>query len=402
MRKLSIQLEEQLLWKLLQFAGMGKEKNMQEQVTADEENPRKALVAATSVETKRYYFGTLKINTSRVILSMLTASKLSSDLSAIKQAMSVPLELKSQAAKILGSVDFLGNPLGLFNDVTEGLSGLIKDGNVGGLFKNVTHGLSNSTAKVASSLSDTVGNLNMDNVHNERRERIRNQGQSGGSHLVAGVKGFGVGIFGALTSLVTQPVQGFKEEGVEGFLTGIGKGVVGTVTKPVAGVLDLASGAANALKDTSASSSKMGPPRVRRPRCCHGPGRLLQAYNKGQAKSQELLHKLNRNRHSEYFIALEQLRSGKEDSLLAMITSSQVYFMRRGAHNPDNVILQVRYQDLQLCFVVKSDERYYIELVLNDKSSKELHKRPQVRCDKEYTAQRVSSYIIIIPINISL
>ena len=57
-------------------------------------------------------------------------------------------ELKSQAAKILGSVDFLGNPLGLFNDVTEGISGLINDGNVGGLLKNVTHGVSNSAAKV--------------------------------------------------------------------------------------------------------------------------------------------------------------------------------------------------------------------------------------------------------------
>lgn len=57
-------------------------------------------------------------------------------------------ELKSQAAKILGSVDFLGNPLGLFNDVTEGISGLINDGNVGGLLKNVTHGVSDSAAKV--------------------------------------------------------------------------------------------------------------------------------------------------------------------------------------------------------------------------------------------------------------
>lgn len=61
-----------------------------------------------------------------------------------------PLQsLKSQAAAILGSVDFLGNPLGLFNDVTEGLSGLISEGNVGGLLKNVAHGVSNSTAKVS-------------------------------------------------------------------------------------------------------------------------------------------------------------------------------------------------------------------------------------------------------------
>lgn len=57
-------------------------------------------------------------------------------------------ELISQAAQILGSVDFLGNPMGLLNDVTEGVSELIKYGNVGGLIRNVTHGVSNSAAKV--------------------------------------------------------------------------------------------------------------------------------------------------------------------------------------------------------------------------------------------------------------
>lgn len=34
-------------------------------------------------------------------------------------------------------------------------------------------------------------------------------------------------------------------------LTGLGKGLVGTVTKPVVGVLDFASGAATAIRDTS-------------------------------------------------------------------------------------------------------------------------------------------------------
>lgn len=58
-------------------------------------------------------------------------------------------ELVSQAAQILGSVDFLGNPIGLLNDVTEGMNELIKYGNVGGLIRSVTHGVSNSTAKVA-------------------------------------------------------------------------------------------------------------------------------------------------------------------------------------------------------------------------------------------------------------
>lgn len=46
-------------------------------------------------------------------------------------------------------MDFLGNPMGLLNDVTEGMNELIKYGNVGGLIRSVTHGVSNSAAKVA-------------------------------------------------------------------------------------------------------------------------------------------------------------------------------------------------------------------------------------------------------------
>lgn len=52
----------------------------------------------------------------------------------------------------MGSVDFLGNPMGLINDVSSGLEGLVKRGNVGGLFRNVAHGVSDSAAKVSQSM----------------------------------------------------------------------------------------------------------------------------------------------------------------------------------------------------------------------------------------------------------
>ena len=61
----------------------------------------------------------------------------------------VQQEIRSQAAAIVGSVDFLGNPMGLINDVSSGLEGLVKRGNVGGLFMNVAHGVSDSAAKVS-------------------------------------------------------------------------------------------------------------------------------------------------------------------------------------------------------------------------------------------------------------
>lgn len=62
-------------------------------------------------------------------------------------------EMLSQAVLILGSTDFLGNPLGFLNDVQEGVSGFVSDGNLGGLVKNVAHGAANSAAKMTGSLS---------------------------------------------------------------------------------------------------------------------------------------------------------------------------------------------------------------------------------------------------------
>ena len=56
--------------------------------------------------------------------------------------------MKSQAVKILGSVDFLGNPIGLIQDLRDGLKELLLEGNVTGMVKNVTHGMSNTAAKV--------------------------------------------------------------------------------------------------------------------------------------------------------------------------------------------------------------------------------------------------------------
>ena len=61
-------------------------------------------------------------------------------------------EMLGQAAKVLGSVDFLGNPLGLFSDMAEGVQCLL-EGSVGGLLKNVTKGATNSVAKVTLTLS---------------------------------------------------------------------------------------------------------------------------------------------------------------------------------------------------------------------------------------------------------
>lgn len=60
--------------------------------------------------------------------------------------------IRAQAINILGSVDFLGNPMGLVNDVASGVSGMIStQPDVVGLVRDVAHGMSDTTSKVHQS-----------------------------------------------------------------------------------------------------------------------------------------------------------------------------------------------------------------------------------------------------------
>ncbi|XP_034152069.1 vacuolar protein sorting-associated protein 13D isoform X4 [Esox lucius] len=381
---------------------------------------------------KRYYFENLKISLPQVKLSVFTSHKLPPDLKALKGTLGIPLirfedavinmypftrvhpyetqeiiindilkhfreELISQAAQILGSVDFLGNPMGLLNDVSEGVSELIKYGNVGGLIRNVTHGVSNSAAKFAGTLSDGLGKT-MDNRHQNEREYIRYHGATSGEHLVAGIHGLAHGIIGGLTSVITSTVEGVKTEGgVSGFFSGLGKGLVGTVTKPVAGALDFASETAQTVRDmASLSNHRLSVLRVRKPRCCKGPQGLLARYNSTQADGQEQLFHLTDNIHSEFFIAVEPI-----DTYCVLISSKVVYFLKPGEFvDREAIFLEVKYDDLYHCLVSKDHGKVYVQLTKKAESTSSgvampgpSHQKPMVHVKSENLAVKISQEI---------
>ncbi|KAL3882452.1 hypothetical protein ACJMK2_028790 [Sinanodonta woodiana] len=371
-RKLHVQIEERLLWKLLQFAEYSQAEIDMQKIAAGEQESEIATTPASAVQEKRYYFGNLKINTSWVMLSMLTVSRLSPDLKAIKKSTSIPL-VNFEELKVLIDPFVRHNPF-------EPRSVLLRE-------------IKRHYVKMTGSLSDTLNSLNMDAKHNEERDRLKLQhGSKSSDHLLAGFKGFGFGIYGGLTSLIKLPIEGGREEGIEGFVKGIGKGVIGTITKPVSGILDLASGAANAVRDTSRRKSHLQPSPVRKPRCCYGPGGLLQAYSVKKAKYQELLYELNKNKYDEIFIVLEHLRSTPE-TISALITSKQVYFLGR----PDSeVFLHIPHENLETCYSSEKDGRCYIEILMKSdgyESTTSL-KRPQIRCNSKLTAQKVCQQIM--------
>ncbi|KAM3617296.1 uncharacterized protein V6R79_004435 [Siganus canaliculatus] len=427
-RRFTVIIEEKLLLKLLSFFGYGQTEAELEKL--DENFHEKHSDDAGP--SKRYYFENLKISLPQVKLSVFTSHKLPPDLKALKGTLGFPLirfedavinmypftrvhpyetqeiiindilkhfreELISQAAQILGSVDFLGNPMGLLNDVTEGVSELIKYGNVGGLIRNVTHGVSNSAAKFAGTLSDGLGKT-MDNRHQSEREYIRYHGATSGEHLVAGIHGLAHGIIGGMTSIITSTVEGVKTEGgVSGFFSGLGKGLVGTVTKPVAGALDFASETAQTVRDmASLSNHRFSVQRVRKPRCCKGPQGLLPRHSATQADGQEQLFQLTDNIHSEFFIAVETI-----DSYCVLISSKAVYFLKPGDYvDREAIFLEVKYDDLYHCLVSKDHGKVYVQLTKKAESTSSgvaipgpSHQKPMVHVKNESLAIKISQEI---------
>lgn len=65
------------------------------------------------------------------------------------------------------------------------------------------------------SLSDAVGHVTMDDKHEEHRQKLRvMQTAHSTDHIMAGLKGLGLGLYGGLTSIVSQTYTGATQEGL--------------------------------------------------------------------------------------------------------------------------------------------------------------------------------------------
>lgn len=179
-----------------------------------------------------------------------------------------------QVLKVLGSVNLLGNPVGLIDDVKTGIKAFAADpaeaegGKV--LIQSTTKGVLNTVAKVTGTLSDGVAALSFNKHYKEQR--------------ILGRKGFIHGLASGMTGVVMDPVRGAKK-GVKGLLEGVGTGLVGVVTKPVSGLLDDATKLMETAKNSIVQQKVVT--RVRLPLCvlCD---HVLRGFDEKLAFGQEL------------------------------------------------------------------------------------------------------------------
>lgn len=457
-KNITLNLEEELLCKVLKFAGITRSDEEMELIDENAYDAQHALIISTRT-AKRFYFGTLKLALNQIKLSVTKSHKLSPDLMAVKRKLGLSLiafedalidldafirvhpfetinfltnavvkhytdELLSQAVLILGATDFLGNPIGFFNDISEGVSGLVSEGDVGGLLKNVAHGAANSAAKVTGSLSYGISKATVYDKYNERRLMLRKRRGDNKSkeYLVDGLKGLGFGVVQGLTSIVTETYEGVANDGLSGLFSGLTWGLIGTISKPALGVLDLATGAATAVKESSRSKHRELPPRMRPPRLVYGPGGSMPTYSRADSVGQELLYKLNSRDLTEVFVANEKLMSGGEEQLQILISCDRVLVFGQQNNTSESpvsnkesgsgirIMVNISHGDLVCARTVMSSAddgimsednnvgssqqqpKFYIELVGKFDDS-DTHKRPRVRCDSERIARAVTQKI---------
>ncbi|GME93292.1 unnamed protein product [Ambrosiozyma monospora] len=211
-----------------------------------------------------------------------------------------------QVYRVLGSADVLGNPVGLFNNISSGVMdifyepyqgfimtdrpqelgiGLAK----GGLsfLKKSVFGFSDSFAKFTSSMAKGLTAASMDKQFQEKRRISRQKNKP--NHALYGIKigatslidGFSSGI----TGLATQPIDGASKDGAAGFFKGLGKGLIGLPTKTATGFFDFANNVSEGIRSTATAFDGEGLDKVRLSRVVSYDG-TVSRYSEREAQGQ--------------------------------------------------------------------------------------------------------------------
>ncbi|KAF2866909.1 hypothetical protein BDV95DRAFT_611203 [Massariosphaeria phaeospora] len=251
-----------------------------------------------------------------------------------------------QVHVVIGSADFLGNPVGLFTNVSSGVAdifyepyqGLVKSDRpeelgigiakgASSFVKKSVFGFSDSMAKFTGSMSKglSVATLDKEFQDQRRNTRSRNRPKHALYGITAGGNAFANSLASGLGGLARHPIQGAEKEGALGFVKGVGKGLLGVPTKAAIGAFDLASNMAEGVRNTTTVFDQDGLDRVRLTRFIGQDG-IVRSYSQREALGQFWLKTLDNGKYfSEDYLAHLELQ-GKD--MLVMLTYNGIMLVR--------------------------------------------------------------------------
>lgn len=251
-----------------------------------------------------------------------------------------------QVHVVLGSADFLGNPVGLFNNVSSGVvdifyepyQGLVMSDRpqelgigiakgASSFVKKSVFGLSDSMAKFTGSVSKGLAAATLDKEFQDQRRmsRSRNRPKHALYGITSGGNAFASSMASGIGGLARHPIQGAEKEGVAGFVKGVGKGLFGLPTKAAIGAFDLASSMAEGVRNTTTVFDQEGLDRVRLTRFISQDG-IVRPYSQREALGQFWLKTLDNGKYfNEDYIAHLEI-SGRD--MLVMLTYNGIMLVR--------------------------------------------------------------------------
>ncbi|KAI2622272.1 vacuolar protein sorting-associated protein 13 [Xylaria nigripes] len=255
-------------------------------------------------------------------------------------------EVLYQVHKIIGSADFLGNPVGLFNSISSGITdvfyepyqGLImsdkpEDLGLGiakgaaSFVKKAVYGFSDSFSKMTGSFGKGLAAATLDKQFQDRRRitRARNRPKHALFGVTAGANSFLTSIASGIGGVARKPLEGAEQEGAVGFLKGVGKGFIGLATKPAVGVFDLASNVSEGIRNTTTVFDGSELDRVRIARYVPADG-IVRPYSQREALGQSWLKQVDNGKYfNEDYIAHIEL---PREDMVVMVTYSRILLIR--------------------------------------------------------------------------
>ena len=255
-------------------------------------------------------------------------------------------EVLRQIHVILGSADFLGNPVGLFNNISSGFVDIFYEPYQGlvmtdrpqelglgiakgasSFVKKSVFGFSDSMAKFTGSISKGLAAASMDKEFqaSRRMAKSRNRPKHALYGVTSGGNAFASSMASGIGGMARHPLEGAEKEGAAGFVKGVGKGLLGLATKPAIGAFDLASNLAEGVRNTTTVFDAEGLDRVRLTRFIGMDG-IVRPYSQREALGQFWLKTCDDGKYfNEDYIAHLELE-GKE--MLIMITYERVLMVK--------------------------------------------------------------------------
>lgn len=261
------------------------------------------------------------INDAPVKFNALLVDNVRTEISTLSKMIQVHYqqEFLYQIHKIVGSADIIGNPVGLFNNISSGVIDLFYEPYLGytlndrpqefgiglakgglSFMKKSVFGLSDSVSKVTGALSKGLAAMTLDPRYQnkQRGRRTRNRPRHAVHGFKYGVESFYESVSSGFMGLAEAPMQGAVTNGGAGFFRGLGVGLIGLPTKTTIGLLDFASNLTEGIRNTTTVFDAHEISRVRLPRVVSHDG-IIKPYNVRESIGQMVLHSVKDNRYAK-------------------------------------------------------------------------------------------------------